>query len=212
MITDVSRNLFWLGHDSFLLMTAGRAVYFDPFQLSENLPPAELILISHEHFDHCSPEDVGKIRRGKTAIVTDRAAAAKLKGNITIVQPGQQITIEGISIETVPSYNTDKKFHPVSAAWLGFIVTVNGVRVYHAGDTDFIPEMKDIRTDIALLPVSGTYVMTAEEAAEAALAIRPALAIPMHYGSIVGTEKDAARFEELLKGKVEVKILKKAKF
>jgi L-ascorbate metabolism protein UlaG (beta-lactamase superfamily) len=108
----------------------------------------------------------------------------------------------------VPSYNTDKNFHPKSSGMLAFIVTVEGVRIYHAGDTDFIPEMNTIKTDIALLPVSGTYVMTAAEAVQAALAIKPQVAIPMHYNAIVGSEKDARLFAEKLQGKVEVVILK----
>ena len=110
----------------------------------------------------------------------------------------------------MPSYNRDKDFHPKQKAWLGFIVEVDGVKIYHAGDTDFIPEMKDLKVDIALLPVSGTYVMTAEQAVEAALAIQPKLAIPMHYGAIVGDDKDALAFKESLKGNIDVLILPKA--
>jgi L-ascorbate metabolism protein UlaG (beta-lactamase superfamily) len=117
--------------------------------------------------------------------------------------------VDDITVEAVPSYNTDKAFHPKTNNWLGFIVDVEGVRVYHAGDTDVIPEMKDFTADIAFIPVSGTYVMTAEQAVKAALAINPELAIPMHYGAIVGDEQDAAHFKKALEGKIQVLILEK---
>lgn len=207
MVAEVLKDLSWLGHAAFLLVAGKKAVYFDPFQLPANCRPADVILISHEHFDHCSPEDVAKIEKDETVIVTDKASAAKLKGNTRVVQSGDSLTICGLQIEVVSAYNLDKKFHPLKAGGLGFIVTVNGMRIYHAGDTDFIPDMKSIKADIALLPVSGTYVMTAEEAVQAALAIKPTVAIPMHYASIVGTEADARKFERLLKGKVEVRVL-----
>jgi L-ascorbate metabolism protein UlaG (beta-lactamase superfamily) len=128
---------------------------------------------------------------------------------VRIVKPGDSMTVSGITVEVVPSYNTNKQFHPKAAGMLGFIVSVQGVRIYHAGDSDFIPEMQAIKADIALLPVSGTYVMTADEAVQAALAIKPALAIPMHYDSIVGSAADAKRFADRLSGKVAVTILKK---
>jgi L-ascorbate metabolism protein UlaG (beta-lactamase superfamily) len=211
MVAEVLKNLIWLGHAAFLLVSGGKAIYFDPFQLPINSRPADIVFISHEHFDHCSPEDVAKIQKAGTVIITDKTSAAKLKGNINVVKPGDQITADGFQVEVVSAYNLNKKFHPQAAGGLGFIVTVDGVRIYHAGDTDFTPDMKAIKADIALLPVSGTYVMTAEEAAEAALTIKPAIAIPMHYGAIVGTESDAQKFQKLLKGKVEVRILPKGK-
>jgi len=209
MLTEVFKNLIWLGHAAFLLVSSGKMIYFDPFQLPANSRPADIVFISHEHFDHCSPEDVVRIQKTGTVIITDKTSAAKLKGNINVVKPGDKITTDGFQVEVVSAYNLNKKFHPRAAGGLGFIVTVEGVRIYHAGDTDFTPDMKTIKADIALLPVSGTYVMTAEEAAEAALAIKPAIAIPMHYGAIVGTESDAQKFQKLLKGKIEVRILPK---
>jgi L-ascorbate metabolism protein UlaG (beta-lactamase superfamily) len=130
---------------------------------------------------------------------------------LRMIKPGETKTIQGITIEAVPSYNTNKDFHVKAKGWLGFIVTVEGVRLYHTGDADFIPEMKTIQADIAFLPVSGTYVMTANEAAEAAKVLKPKIAIPMHYGAIVGSEEDAKAFKELLKGTVEVRILPKKK-
>ena len=124
-----------------------------------------------------------------------------------MVQPGDKLTVSGIQIEAVPAYNTNKNFHPKQNGWLGFVLTVDGVRIYHAGDTDLIPEMDSIKADIALLPVSGTYVMTAEEAVEAAKIIKPKLVIPMHYDSIVGSADDARRFCDALAGTCEVVVL-----
>lgn len=207
MVEKVFENLRWLGHDSFLLRAGGKIIYFDPFQLGPGLPPADIICISHAHYDHCSPADVLTIQQPTTLIVTETQAAAKLKGKIMTLAPGERCEVEGVTIETVPAYNTNKQFHPQSNSWLGFILTVDGVRVYHAGDTDYIPEMKNIRADIALLPVSGTYVMTAGEAARAALAIGPRIAVPMHYGAIVGSTDDANRFAAALAGRVRVEIL-----
>ena len=206
MIQDVIKKIHWLGHDGFRI-DSGKVIYFDPFQIKSAVP-ADIIFISHDHFDHCSEDDIKKIQKKDTVIVTDAITAQKLKGSIRVVKPGDKLTVENVAIEVVPSYNTNKTFHPKASGMLGFIVTIEGVRIYHAGDTDFIPEMNSIKTDIALLPVSGTYVMTAEEAVQAALAIKPAIAIPMHFNAIVGSEKDAALFKEKLQGKVEVVILK----
>ena len=207
MVENVFKNLRWLGHDAFLLRAGGKSIYFDPFQLGPGLPPADIICISHAHYDHCSPADVLAIQQPSTLIVTEIQAAAKLTGKIVTLAPGEHREVEGVTIEAVPAYNTNKQFHPQANHWLGFILTVDGVRVYHAGDTDYVPEMNDIRADIALLPVSGTYVRTAEEAAQAAMAIGPKIAVPMHYAAIVGTTDDAARFAAALAGRVRVEIL-----
>jgi L-ascorbate metabolism protein UlaG (beta-lactamase superfamily) len=207
MIEDVFKNLSWLGHDCILYQNK-KTIYFDPFEIAGG-PPADLILISHDHFDHCSPDDVKKIQTKGTIIVTEADSAKKFSGQIEVLKPGETKTIQGIPIETVPAYNTNKDFHPKMKGWLGFIVTLDGVRLYHTGDTDFIPEMKTIQADIAFLPVSGTYVMTAKEAVEAAKVLKPQIAVPIHYGAIVGSEKDAKEFKELLKGAVEVRILPK---
>ncbi len=207
MIEDVVKNIVWLGHDGFRI-DADKIIYIDPFEI-ESGPEADLILITHEHYDHCSTEDIAKIQGDKSVIVTEKNSAAKLSGDVRILKPGDILTVDGIKIETVPSYNTDKQFHPKANGWLGFIIEIQGVRIYHAGDADFIPEMKDLSVAIALLPVSGTYVMTAAQAAEAALAINPKLAIPMHYGAIVGSEQDALDFKQALEGKVDVLILSK---
>lgn len=205
MIEDILSKIVWLGHDGFRI-DANKTVYIDPYQIEEG-PVADLILITHEHFDHCSPDDVAKIQQSGSVIVTEKDSAAKLSGDVRVVKVGDTLTIDNMTIQAVPAYNTNKDFHPRSNGWLGFIVEVDGVKVYHAGDTDFIPEMKNFNTDIALLPVSGTYVMTADEAVEAALAINPKVAIPMHYGAIVGGGQDAENFKKALEGKVEVHIL-----
>ncbi len=207
MVEKMLRNLRWLGHDAFLLAAGGLHIYIDPFQLPDGLPKADFICITHEHYDHCSPADVEKIQQPATIIVTEAQAAAKLTGQVEILKPGESCSVAGVGIEAVPSYNINKKFHPQANRWLGFVITVAGVRLYHAGDTDLIPEMREIRADIALLPVSGTYVMTAEEAVQAALLIQPQVAIPMHFAAIVGTENDAERFAAGLSGRIRVEIL-----
>ncbi|HTZ17924.1 MAG TPA: MBL fold metallo-hydrolase [Dissulfurispiraceae bacterium] len=199
-------NIHWLGHDTFKI-TGERILYTDPFRLKEN-GIADLILITHEHYDHCSPEDVKKIQGPNTVIVATADCAKKLGGRIVIVKPGDRITVAGIVIEAVPAYNTNKKFHTKDKGWVGYIFNFDSKRYYLAGDTDRIPEMKTfVNIDVALLPVSGTYVMTADEAVAAALDIMPKVAIPMHYGSIVGSRDDAEIFAKKLKGKVEVFIL-----
>lgn len=199
------KNIHWLGHDTFKI-TGEKVIYTDPFKVKK-ADSADIILITHEHHDHCSPDDIGKLQGQQTIIVAPADCAAKLKGKIKIVKPGDSIEISGIKIEAVPSYNTNKQFHTRERGWVGYIVTVSGERIYLAGDTDYIPEMKTFRADIALLPVSGTYVMTADEAVQAALDIKPKIAIPMHYGSIVGTLDDAKKFSEKLKGRIVVEIL-----
>ena len=207
MIKAFAEKIVWLGHDGFRIDGA-KTIYIDPYQI-EGGPVADVILITHEHFDHCSPEDVEKIQGPGTVIVTEKDSAKKLTGDVRVVKPGDEVDLGDVKIDVVPSYNTDKDFHPKKNDWLGFIVEIDGIKIYHAGDADFIPEMKDLQVDIALLPVSGTYVMTADQAVKAALAINPKLAIPMHYAAIVGDIQDALNFEKALAGKVDVLVLEK---
>ena len=203
-------SIHWLGHDGFRIEGEGLEIYIDPWKISGG-PKADLILITHDHFDHCSPEDVEKISKSDTLIGTIESAAKKLKGNIQVISPGESLTAKGISIETVPAYNLNKfrspgnPFHPKKSGYVGFILTIEGERIYHAGDCDVMPEMETIQADIALLPVSGIYVMTTEEAVQAASLIKPKLAIPMHIGKGIGELEDANRFKE--KSSVPVLIL-----
>ncbi len=201
------RNIHWLGHDTFKI-TGEKTIFTDPYNIRKK-DTADIILITHDHFDHCSLEDVIKIQGPDTIIVTTKDCAKKLSGKVMTVKPGDTVTVEGIIIEAVPAYNTNKQFHTKDKGWVGFIFTVDGQRIYLAGDTDHIPEMKNYRADIALLPVSGTYVMTADEAVRAALDIKPKIAVPMHYGAIVGDKNDAKEFAKQLQGKIEVVILDK---
>jgi L-ascorbate metabolism protein UlaG (beta-lactamase superfamily) len=205
-------RIHWLSHDAFRI-DGPQIIYLDPYRLGPGNPEADVILITHDHPDHCSPEDVAKIQGQDTTIVTIDAAAAKLEGDVQIVKPGDSVMVKGIEVMAVPAYNVDKfrspgvAFHPKESGHVGFVVTSNGQRIYHAGDTDHIPEMADLgRIDIALLPVSGTYVMTADEAVGAAETINPRIAIPMHVGRGIGSLEDAQTFQQ--NAPVEVVILK----
>jgi L-ascorbate metabolism protein UlaG (beta-lactamase superfamily) len=199
-------RLHWLGHDSFRL-DGPPVIYFDPWKLRGRQPVADLVLVSHEHHDHCSPGDVKKVSGPETVVIAAATAAGQLPG-ARAVRPGDRLTVAGVEIEAVRAYNVNKfrspgvPFHPKEAEHVGFVVTVEGVRVYHTGDTDPIPEMAEVDCDVALLPVSGTYVMTVEEAAEAARTLQAQIVVPMHYGSGIGTANDGQRLTELYDGDV----------
>ncbi len=210
-------KITWLGHDSFKISN-GKILYIDPYKITADAK-ADILLISHEHFDHLSMDDMKKVVSPNTSIVAARQCAGTVSKvgakEITIVKPGEKVNVQGIAIEAVAAYNTNKinpdtkkPFHPKEDSNVGFVMTINNIRIYHAGDTDPIQEIKNIQTDIALLPVSGTYVMTAEEAAEVVRTIKPKIAIPMHYGAIVGSEEDAEKFKQLVK-ECDVRILNK---
>jgi L-ascorbate metabolism protein UlaG (beta-lactamase superfamily) len=201
-------NIKWLGHDGFLIKTKNNVICIDPYEIVETVK-ADTVLITHSHFDHCSLSDIEKIKKPSTVFITDKESAKNLSGDIRIVKPGDNIFVSGIEIDVVPAYNINKTFHPKEKSWLGFVINIENERIYHAGDTDLIPEMGSFLVDIALLPVSGTYVMTSDEAVEAAKRIKPKTAIPMHYDSIVGSLNDALKFKKALEGFCEVVILER---
>jgi len=196
-------KIYWLGHSS-IKIKGDKTVYIDPWKLRDS-DTADLILISHSHGDHLSPGDVEKIHKDDTVIITTEDCAAQLSGDVRVITPGDEIQVGEIKVEAVPSYNTNKAFHPRQNKWVGFIITMEGSRIYYCGDTDFIPEMREIEADIMIVPVGGTYTMTAEEAAEAVNLIKPGIAIPVHYGDIVGSIKDAKKFKDLCEVPVEIK-------
>jgi len=202
-------KISWLGHDCFKIKN-NKTIYIDPFNIKDE-EKADLIFVTHEHYDHCSLKDIKKISTSKTIVVAPESCKTQLSGmKIKFIKPGDKIVVDEIEVEAVPAYNINKfrapgeVFHPKEEEKVGYIINFSGVKIYHAGDTDLIQEMKNIQVDIALLPVSGTYVMTAEEAAEATKIIKAEIAIPMHYGSIVGSEKDAEKFKKLAACKVEI--------
>jgi L-ascorbate metabolism protein UlaG (beta-lactamase superfamily) len=207
----------WLGHDSFSI-TSNIKIITDPYTITTK-EKADLILISHNHFDHLSVDDLKNVSTDNTTIVAANECIDMLKGfafkeKIGML-PNQEKTVKGIKIKTIRAYNLDKinpdtkkPFHPKEDNKVGFLFELNGSTIYHTGDTDLIPEMADLKPDIALVPVSGTYVMSANEAAKAVERIKPKIVIPMHFGTIVGTEKDAQDFKQLVKSS-EVQILTK---
>jgi L-ascorbate metabolism protein UlaG (beta-lactamase superfamily) len=210
--------LDWLGHAAFRI-TVGRAnVYIDPYRIPEDAPPADLILVTHGHYDHFSPQDVERLSTRDTWLVGPAAVAERVGGRVHRIGPGELLEdelVRGIHVRAVAAYNTSKRdpdgkpFHPRDAGWVGYELNIRGERLYHSGDTDVIPEMDTVTgVDVALLPVSGVYVMTAQEAAEAARRIQPRVAVPMNWGSHIGTEHDARTFAS--KAPVEVRIMEKA--
>jgi L-ascorbate metabolism protein UlaG (beta-lactamase superfamily) len=202
-----TKHIHWLGHSAFRIEDGSTQIYIDPFKLPANLPKADIIFITHAHYDHFSVEDIARIKKDGTIIVATKDVISKIgKGTVTVV-PGQNYTIGSLKVMTVPAYNLDKKFHPKGNNWVGYIITLsNGQKIYHAGDTDFIPEMRKVTTDIALLPCGGTYTMTAQQAAEAANIFKPKVLIPMHWGDIVGSKADAEEVKKLFKGETVIKI------
>jgi L-ascorbate metabolism protein UlaG (beta-lactamase superfamily) len=214
MLQHEGIQITWLGHDGFKLKK-GKVVYVDPFKLGAKPEPADLVFVTHEHFDHLSVDDLKKVVTPATTVVTIAACEAAVKPlkpkAVRLVAPGDRLTVDGVTVEVLPAYNVNKfrtpgnPFHPKADGKVGFILGIGSVRIYHAGDTDEIPEMAGAKgVDVALLPVSGTYVMTAEEAAKACNAIQPKLAIPMHYAAIVGSAADAEAFRKAVKCRVEI--------
>lgn len=210
-VTIEGVEIVWLKHDAFLIKGEGVIVAVDPYELRSAPEKADLILITHDHFDHCDPSSVRLIAKPDATIVAPQNAALKLSGNVKVVKAGDTLVEKGVTVKVVPAYNVRSErqsFHPKHYGGVGYLVTLAGKTIYHPGDTDVIPEMDNLgKVDIALLPVSGTYVMDANEAAEAVKRIKPAHAIPMHYGSIVGSKADAQKFSQLVSGLTTVHIL-----
>ena len=214
-------ELQWLGHSGFLIKNH-RTIYIDPFNIKEDSEKADIVLITHSHYDHCSIADIKHIIKKGTKIILTADSQSKITRldvpvDIQIVEPNQELTFGELKISTLPAYNLDKQYHPKEEGWVGYIVKMNDVIIYHAGDTDLIPEMQKLtghnqqnKQFIALLPVGGKFTMNAEEAAEAAKLIKPALAIPMHYANIIGTNDDAEEFVKLCEENgIHAKILEK---
>lgn len=199
-------GIHWLGHASFRIDDAV-VIYIDPWKLKQ-AKPADLILVTHAHFDHLSVGDIAKIAKPGTVIVCPASCADKLSGDVRIMAPGDKLRVGEVSIEAVPSYNTNKPNHPKQAGNLGYIVEVGGQRIYHAGDTDLIPEMVNLRCDVALLPIGGKYTMDAVEAAQAVERIKPKAVVPMHWGDVVGSARDVERFKQRVPKGVTVEVLK----
>ena len=221
----------WLGNAGFLIALKNvpfgegknsKLIYIDPYNIKEDSKKADLILITHSHYDHCSFADINKIIKEGTKIVVTADSQSKITRfdipiKIEVIEPGKEIVYGDIKISTLPAYNTDKHFHPKDEAWVGYLIKMDSILIYHAGDTDIIPEMRKLtgykqsnKKFIALLPIGGRFTMSAEEAVEAAKIIKPSLAIPMHYGSIAGNNDDAREFVNLCEEEgINAKILEK---
>ncbi len=191
---EIEESIFWIGHASFYIKTNAGNVFIDPFKVNDTFSEkADLVLVTHDHFDHHSASDIGKVRKPDTKFI---AANNCLKGErnlIAVAKPGSSIDFKGVKVTAVPAYNLRDerlKFHPKSENWVGYIIETGGRRIYHAGDTDLIPEMGSLENiDVALLPCGGTYTMSLDEAAKAADRIKPRTVVPMHYKMLLGKEK-----------------------
>lgn len=204
-------KLEWLGHASFRIKTnTGLVIYTDPYNIQGG-EKADIILMTHDHYDHCDIKSINVLKKGDTAIIGPLCCAKKLGGMIKVLSQFGTISEKGVTVSAVPSYNISKPYHPKSSGYTGFIIDVSGTRIYQAGDTDRIPEMKQVKNiDIALLPIGGTFTMDAEEAAKAVSDINPKIAVPMHYGTLADTYADADYFSICVKKSspsVDVRIL-----
>jgi L-ascorbate metabolism protein UlaG (beta-lactamase superfamily) len=201
-----SNHIHWLGHSTFRIEDGSTQIYIDPWKLPPNVPKADVIFITHAHYDHFSKEDIARIAKAGTAYFAPKDVAYQIKGTVIAVSPGESYNLGELKVKTIPAYNIGKQFHPKDNHWVGYVIALStGQRIYHSGDTDFTPEMKGVVTDFALIPIGGTYTMTAKEAAEAANAFKPQAVIPMHWGDIVGSQKDADEFKQIFSGKTIVK-------
>lgn len=207
----------WLHHNCFRISGKNKIVYTDPYKLNKDYNDADIILITHDHYDHLDIESIKKLLSNGTVIVAPKDCGdplSKITAKKILVSPHEVKIVDGVTIKTVPAYNLNKfrtkneVFHPKAKGNVGYVFIVDEVRLYTAGDTDFTEEMKKVRVDVAMLPVSGIYVMTAEEASEAAKAINAEITIPAHYGFGIGTQEDAERFKKLAGSKLKVELLR----
>ena len=196
------RRQITVNAQSSIRIGGDQVLYFDPFRITDARKDADIIFITHPHFDHFSPADIARVCKPETVFIAPESMAAELKAaGITepvLMKPGESKMISGIAVETVPAYNISKQFHPKQNGWLGYIVTVGGKRIYAAGDTDATKEAAAVQCDIALIPIGGTYTMNPAEAAELVNRMRPQIVIPIHYGTIVGNPGDGAAFAKLV--------------
>jgi L-ascorbate metabolism protein UlaG (beta-lactamase superfamily) len=200
----MSITVQWLGHASFKITAGATIIYIDPWKLGEAPRDGAFVLVSHSHYDHCSAEDIEKIAQPETVLIGS-ADVVKQHGAGESLAPGEVIEKGPLKVTGVAAYNPEKQFHPKANNWLGFVVEIDGKRIYYAGDTDVIEEMSSLKNiDLALLPVGGTYTMDSEEAARAADIFRPARAIPYHWGDIVGARMDAEVFFQNASCEVEL--------
>ena len=194
----------WLGHASFRISYEDKVIYIDPWKLKEPVGDATLVLVSHSHYDHYSAEDIAKVSGSETKLIASADVVAGEKAGEGIM-PGLTVELAGVRVKGVAAYNPGKQFHPKGNNWIGFVIEIGAKRIYYAGDTDLTEEMKVLEDiDVALLPVGGTYTMNAKEAAEATSHIRPKLAIPYHWGDIVGGRSDAEAFSEQVECNVKI--------
>ncbi len=209
----MEENIKVFTQNSIRVIADSKKVYIDPYEMKGTPNDADFILITHDHGDHFSPDDIAKVVGKNTVLVVPEKMADKAKevsdmvGRIETVKVNGEYEIDSLKFETVPSYNKLKPFHPKSAGWVGYIISANGKRVYIAGDTDAVDEIKKVKCDIALVPIGGTYTMNAKEAAAFINIIKPETAIPVHYGSVVGKPQDADNFKSLVDDSIKVEII-----
>ncbi len=201
----MKNKVTWLGHASFRISN-DKTIYIDPWQLKKSEPKADIILVTHDHFDHLSVPDIKKIAKKDSIIVTTPSVKQQVSGDVRVVKPGDKLRIGDVEILAVLAYNPSKPFHPKDSGNVGFIITMNGESIYHTGDTEFIDEMKSLKADILLVPVGGKYTSDADDAAKIVNAVNPKLAIPMHWGTLndVAGREAAERFKKLVKSPVEI--------
>jgi L-ascorbate metabolism protein UlaG (beta-lactamase superfamily) len=192
-------HLTWFRQSAFRWADGERTIYIDPWGTPPDAAPADVICITHAHHDHFQPEEIARLSTPRTRVFAPHDVAAELTGNVTAVEPGGAYESDGLRFETVPAYNTREEaldFHPKANRWVGYVLELGGAVYYHAGDTDHVPELSDVHSDVAFLPIGGHYTMNAAEAAGLARAIGPRLAVPMHFGFVVGSAFDGDRFRE----------------